>query len=352
MKTKELGLEGEYFYVGPKDEWSKIIEEKGVKVFYILGGKIRRYFSFSNFLDFFKIIFSFFQALFRIFLIMPDVVFSKGGSGAFPVVFISWFYRIPVIIHESDARPGLTNLLSSKFSKRIALGFEEAKKYFPQSKTAVIGNPIRNEFLNQKIDQKIAKEKLGFNPEFPLLFVVGGSQGAQKINELILEELINILKIIQILHQTGKVNFTEVEKLAQAIILDLPVSVEVKSRYKAFPFLDTNQMVLAFSAADLIVSRAGSGSIFEIAAFGKPSIIIPITNSANDHQRLNAYAFKNSGSAVILEEDNLLGGVFLNQIEAILNNKDLYQEMSNSALNFAKKDAVKILANEIIKLGL
>jgi UDP-N-acetylglucosamine--N-acetylmuramyl-(pentapeptide) pyrophosphoryl-undecaprenol N-acetylglucosamine transferase len=350
LKTKELNIEAEYFYMGPNDKWAEDIKKRGIKTFYILSGKLRRYFSLLNFLDFFKIFLSIFEALFKVFFIMPDVVFSKGGVGALPVIFAAWFYRIPIIIHESDAKPGLTNLTSSLFAKKIAISFENSKNYFNPQKIILTGNPIRNELLNQKVDQKLAKQNLGFNPELPLLFVIGGSQGAQIINDIILEALKELLPLTQILHQTGENNLVEVEKLSRAAILEIPVEVEAKSRYQPIGFLDVNQMALTLSAADLIVSRAGAGLIFEIAAFGKPSIIIPITNSANNHQRLNAYAYKQSGAAVVIEENNLLKELFLHEIKLILNNKEEYEKMSKAALNFSKKEAAQTLALEILKL--
>jgi UDP-N-acetylglucosamine--N-acetylmuramyl-(pentapeptide) pyrophosphoryl-undecaprenol N-acetylglucosamine transferase len=351
-EAQKLNLETEFFYMGPKDEWSQAFENKNVKIIYIISGKVRRYFSFLNFLDFFKILFSFCSALIKILFVMPDVVFSKGGPGAFPVVFAAWFYRIPVMIHESDAYPGLTNLLSSHFSKRIALGFEEAKKFFVPSKTAVVGNPIRFEILNQKIDSKIAKQNLGFNPDFPLTLILGGSQGSQRINDLVLVSLEKLLPLTQILHQTGEANFLEVEKLARAAILSLSIEVEKKSRYQAIPFLKNEELGLALSAADLVVSRAGAGSIFEIAAFGKPAILIPLPEAAHDHQRLNAYDYEKNGGAIILEEDNLLSGIFIDQVKLILGNKELYEKMSKGALSFFKQNPSEVIAQELIRLAL
>lgn len=351
-QSKQANLDIEFIYMGPEDKWSNMIKEKGVSVSYILGGKMRRYFSFLNFLDFFKILFSILQTLIKMLFIMPDIVFSKGGPGAFPVVFSAWFYRIPVFIHESDAIPGLTNLLSARFSKRIALGFEDASKYFPTKKTAVVGNPIRKEILSQKIDKAEAKKILNFNPDFPLILVLGGSQGAQKINEIILESLQKLLPITQILHQTGEANFLEVQKLSHAAILELPVEIEKKSRYECVSFLDSQRLGIALSAADLVVSRAGAGSIFEISAFEKPSIIIPITESANDHQRANAYSYAKSGAAIVIEEENLLPGIFISQIKSILQDENKYKQMSESAKKFSKTNASEIIALEIIRIVL
>lgn len=347
---KDNNLEGEFIYIGPKDKWSKFLEERGIKIYFILGGKIRRYFSFLNFLDLFKILFSFIQALFKMLFIMPDVIFSKGGSGALPVVFAGWFYRIPIIIHESDAYPGLVNLVSARFATKIALSFEESKPYFPELKTAVVGNPIRSKILSSKIDQKLAKQNLGFNPDFPLILIIGGSQGAQKINELILVSLSDLLPIAQLFHQTGEANFLEVEKLARAALLELPITIEAQSRYKAVPFINEDNLGIALSAADLVISRAGSGSIFEISAFSKPSIIIPITESANNHQIKNAYAYADGGAAIIIEESNLFPGIFLDQVKLILRNNDIYQKMAEAAQKFSKTNSAEIIAKEIIKL--
>ncbi|MCS6789231.1 MAG: UDP-N-acetylglucosamine--N-acetylmuramyl-(pentapeptide) pyrophosphoryl-undecaprenol N-acetylglucosamine transferase [Patescibacteria group bacterium] len=346
--SDENNLNFEFIYMGPKDNWSQMLDSKNIKLVYILGGKIRRYFSLLNFLDFFKILFSFAQAIFKMFFIMPDVIFSKGGPGALPVVFAGWFYKIPVLIHESDAYPGLVNLLSVRFAKKIAVAFEQAKKYFPSFKTIVVGNPIRSKILSFKIDQKIAKEKLGFNANLPLILVIGGSQGAQRINELILLGLKDLLRLTQIFHQTGELNFLEVQKMARAIFLESSLNLEIN--YRITPFLDEENLNLAYNAADLIISRAGSGSIFEIAAFGKPSIIIPLSESANDHQRKNAYAYSENGAAVIIEEENLIFQIFIDQIKLILTNKEKYQKMSEAAQKFAKQNSSQLIAEELFKL--
>jgi UDP-N-acetylglucosamine--N-acetylmuramyl-(pentapeptide) pyrophosphoryl-undecaprenol N-acetylglucosamine transferase len=154
------------------------------------------------------------------------------------------------------------------------------------------------------------------------------------------------------LHQTGEANFLEVQKLSHTAILELPVEIEKKSRYECVPFLDAKKLGIALSSADLVVSRAGAGSIFEISAFEKPSIIIPITESANDHQRANAYAYAKSGSAIVIEEENLLPGIFISQIKSILQDENKYKQMSESAKKFSKTNASEIIASEIIRIAL
>ena len=213
-----------------------------------------------------KFFIGFFQALAKLYVIMPDVIFSKGGTGAFPVVLAGWFYRIPVVIHDSDAKPGLTNLASSFFAKRIFISFDAAAKYFNPNITSRSGVPVRAALFANPTTKELAKETLGFDPGKPLLLVLGGSQGSERINNFILENLAPILKETQILHQTGAANFAEVKRLSEAALLEAPFA----NRYEAVAYLDDKNLSLALTATDLAVARAGSSTLFELAAFGVP----------------------------------------------------------------------------------
>lgn len=352
----EKGLLMEIRYFGPNDMFRPALEDAGVKISTVFAGKIRRYFSFLNIVDIPKIGIGFFQALFKMYRFMPDVLFSKGGSGAFPMVLVAWFYRIPVIIHDSDAQPGLNNLFSARFAKRIAVSFEKALSYFDAKKTACVGNPIRDSLLSGKPEQKFAKEKLGFDPEKPLVLFWGGSQGAKRINDLVITDLKNLINETQVLHQTGITNFSEVQRLSKSIIPkalpkenisgDMPIKEAVS--YLPVPYLEQVELKLALAAADLVVARAGS-NIFEIAAYSKPSILIPLPESANDHQRVNAYEFGKTGAAKVIEEANLLPGIFMNEIKNTLENKELLGRMSLASGNFFRPQAAEVLAEEILR---
>lgn len=336
-------------YFGPNDSYAKVLEAAGLRIHSIAAGKIRRYFSILNLLDVPKFFAGFFQALWKLFFFMPDAVFSKGGPGALPVVLAAWFYRIPVIIHESDAQPGLTNLISAPFAKRIATSFERAAAYFRPSKTACVGSPIRKSLLGARTTEEQAKEELGFKPDQPLLLILGGSQGSQKINELIVFILKDLMGVTQILHQTGAKNFNEIKKLSQAVIIGVPAAAELAHRYEIVPYLEQN-MNAALSAADLVVARAGS-SIFEIAAFGKPSVLIPLSGSANDHQKTNAYEFSKSGASIVIEEANLVPGILLQQIRDTLKNPELLKKMGLAAAKLFKPQAAEIIVEEILRLA-
>lgn len=336
-------------YFGPRDQFTPILERDGIRVISISGGKLRRYFSIQNFLDIPKIILGFFESFIKIYFYMPDVTFSKGGTGAFPVVFASWFYRVPVVIHESDAKPGLTNLFSAKFAKRIAVSFGEVVPFFSPQKIALTGNPFRSELLAEGVDALSAKEALMMKSDMPLVLVLGGSQGAMQVNELIALSLTAILPFTQVLHQTGQANFESAKNLGLAALEK--AKEEERVRYRAVPYLEGIDMKNALAAADVVVGRAGSGTIFELALFGKPAILIPLEGAANDHQKANAYAFAKSGAAIVVEEANLTAQNITLHIKKILDDKVLRETMSAAARAFAKPDAAKVIAQEVLNLA-
>jgi UDP-N-acetylglucosamine--N-acetylmuramyl-(pentapeptide) pyrophosphoryl-undecaprenol N-acetylglucosamine transferase len=346
-KSVELKFNCELIYLGTRDAFSPLIEGRGIRISPIAAGKLRRYFSLENITDIPKFFIGFIQALFKLYAIMPDVIFSKGGTGALPVVIAGWFYRIPVAIHESDAIPGLTNTMSAHFARKVFLSFDEAAKKFDEKKVEIVGSPIRRELLENRTTQELAKESLGFNASHQLMLVLGGSQGSIRINNFILANLQPILKETQLLHQTGVANFLEAQKLSHAALIDQAADA---NRYVPINYF-TDNYATALTAADIVVVRAGSGTIFEVAAFGKPAILIPLAESANGHQRANAYAFADTGAGVVIEEANLLPGIFLQQLKSILTNEELRKKMSEASAKFFTPDSAEQIADEILEMG-
>jgi UDP-N-acetylglucosamine--N-acetylmuramyl-(pentapeptide) pyrophosphoryl-undecaprenol N-acetylglucosamine transferase len=335
------------YYMGPQDSYAPALTAAGLRLRPIAAGKLRRYFSFQNFLDVPKFFIGFLQALWNLYWLMPDVVFSKGGAGAFPVVLAAAWYRIPVAIHESDAKPGLNNLHSARFARKIFLNFEAAAPYFDPKKTMVTGIPLRTELSAPPMAPEAAKEALGFSSSHPLLFVCGGSQGSQRINQFLAEVLKEVVGFTQVFHQTGAGQFAEMQKLSQAALMDASYA----NRYRAEGFVDVENLRLALSAADVVLARAGS-SIFEFAAFGKPMILVPHPGEAsNDHQRANAYVFAEAGAAVVIEETNLFPGIFLSAVKKILSDASVREAMSQAARNLFVPDAAETIAEEILKLA-
>ncbi len=308
-------------------------------------GKLRRYFSLLNISDTFKTFWGVLKAIWTIFYIYPDAVFSKGGYGSFPAVFAAKLFRIPVIIHESDSVPGKTNLWAGKFAKRVAVSWPESAEYFPKEKVAFTGNPIRKSIL-QPIEDG-AKKILKLEDNLPVVLVLGGSLGAQKINDTIIDSLPEILEFCQIIHQTGKGGLKDAKSRASVILYNS----EKESGYKVFDYLNDEAMRMAAGVADLVVSRAGS-TIFEIANWSKPSIIIPISKSNGDHQRKNAYGYARSGACIVIEEPNLNANILTSEIKNLLADNDKLQTMSQAAQKFSRKDAAKVIAQEIFNIAL
>lgn len=347
-----------FYYLGLNGFAREQLIKQSAKTAFISAGKIRRYFSLSFPFDLIKTFIGIIQSFWYLFFWMPDVIFSKGGYGSFPVVLVGWIYRIPIILHESDSAPGLANSIMAKFAKKIILSFSGSEKYFAKykNKIVVIGNPVRNELTQGNKDQAKRFFKIGSNR--PVVFILGGSQGAQKINEIVLNTLPRLLEIAEVIHVSGKKNFKYVEK-----------NTKKTASYHLFPFLNAEQMKQAFAAADLVINRAGANSISEISACGKPSILIPLPKSAQDHQKKNAYEFaasslpsvagllrkagealaKGGPRAIILEQQNLTSNLFLSTISNLLDKPDKLKQMSQQAKIFYNPKTPELIKAEILK---
>ena len=298
-----------------------------------------------NFFDLFKTGWGIVKSVFVVFSIFPDVIFSKGGYGSFPVVLASKIFKIPLIIHESDSIPGKVNKWAGKFARKIAISYPEASNYFPKEKIALTGNPIKKELL--KSSKTGAAEFLKLEKDTPVIFIIGGSLGSQIINSVIIDSLSKLVEKYQIIHQTGEKNFGDVKNLAD---IELKNS-KYENRYKPFSYLNTVAMKMSAGVANLIISRAGS-TIFQIAVWGLPSIIIPITESNGNHQRRNAFNYASTGACVVIEENNLSDNILISQIEEIMNNETRRNNMINATKLFAKTDSAKIIAKELIGIAL
>lgn len=334
----------EFYYIGPKDKFAaNLLSKEGIEAKTILAGKIRRYFSFQNIIDIlFKLPIGVFQAFYHVFVISPDIIFSKGGYGSIPAIVSGWILMVPIFLHESDVSPGLANKIASKFALEIFISFPIQKtEYFPAKKMLSVGNPVRKEILAGSKEE--AKKLLKLTGEKPIVLVLGGSQGAQRINDKLLAILPEILRNFEIIHQTGRGNFEQVKNEAEVV-----VNKNLKKYYHPFPFLNEKELSCAYPAADLIISRAGAGSIFEIAAVGKPSILIPLPEAAQNHQVKNAYVFAENGAALVIEEANFRPHFILERIKYLFSQPQKLKEMAERAREFSRPQAARIISEYII----
>jgi len=337
----------DFLYLGPCNKLSdEILKANGIKTSHVLTGKWRRYFSFRNLWDAIKLPIGIIQALVRVLSFMPDVVFSKGGYGSVPAVIASRTYWIPIVIHESDAVPGKANRFMEHLADMIAISYEMTAGFTNPTKTLFTGNPVREDILEG--DPIKAKEALGIKTSKQVLLVLGGSQGAKNINEVVVKILPRLLTTYEVIHQCGDKNFEETKELAGQAGVKAG-----RDGYHLFPFLRDakGELKNALAAADLILSRAGATAISEIAAYGKPSILIPIQGSANDHQLHNAFDVAKKGGAMALKEENLTPELLLGKIDILMNDAPLRKAMGDKARVFYHNEAAQKIADAVLKLG-
>lgn len=349
IAKKNQIIEPEMYYVSDSPYDPRALFELGIKFRQVQAGKIRRYFSIMNFFDLFRTAFGIIGALWVMYDIFPDVVFSKGGYASFPVLFAAKIFKIPVVIHESDSKPGRVSAWAAKFATKIAISYPDSAEYFSKitndEKVAWTGQPIRDEIALKATEG--AKQFLDLEDGVKTILVLGGSQGAMRINDVIIDSLPDLINDYQIIHQTGKKHFKEVKGTAEVVI---GTSV-FRNRYKPFEYLDLLAMRMGAGAADIVVSRAGS-QIFEIAAWGIPSIIIPIPEEISHDQTKNAFNYARSGAGVVIEENNLSKEVLVSEIRRILNNQSIVESMSKKAMEFAKPNAALTIAEAVLDIAL
>ncbi len=343
------GFQPDLRYFGEPGEYKEALKSNGIRTVGVAASKMRRYFSLLNIVDFFKFFFGFFQSLWKLYFFMPEVAFSKGGPGALSVLAACRFYFIPIAIHESDTVPGMTNRVSGRWAKVIDLAFARAGERFGKTKARmnIVGNPVRQEVL-VPTPQEQAKESFGFDPNKPVVLVFGGSQGSNRMNEFVLANLEPLLLKFQVLHAVGRDKYASFKN--QYDFATKNFSPLITAGYKPVPYLEDSQIAKALDAADLVVARGGAGAIFEIAAKGKPSIIVPFPEAAGDHQKENAYAYAETGAAVVIEQENMLPSIFLGQAEKILGDPELKKRMSGAASDFYQPEAADKISADVLAL--
>ncbi|MBU6388518.1 UDP-N-acetylglucosamine--N-acetylmuramyl-(pentapeptide) pyrophosphoryl-undecaprenol N-acetylglucosamine transferase [Patescibacteria group bacterium] len=337
------------YYLAPDPFDEKALFENGIAYVHVPAGKMRRYASLQNITDLFVTFAGIFSALNTLFRLYPDVVVSKGGYGSVPTVLAARLLRIPVIIHESDAKPGRANLLAAKFAEKIAISFESAAKYFPknvQHKIARTGIPIRKALA--RIEVEGAQQYLGLEKNIPTILILGGSQGAVKINEAVLSSLTDLVSFANIIHQTGHAHLKTVQGVAQVVLGKDPHA----SRYHPVDYLSEISLQRSASVATLVVTRAGANTIAEIGLWKKPAIIIPIPESVSHDQRTNAYAYARTGAAIVLEEENLTPHLLVSEIRRVIHDPELMKRMEKSAAGFTDPDAARIIGRQALAIAL
>lgn len=322
-------------YIGSKDGIEKeIIRDANIPYYEISSGKLRRYFDFKNFSDPFKVMKGVIEANKILKKEKPDVIFSKGGFVAVPVVIAASMKKIPVISHESDLTPGLANKLSAPFCNKLCVTFRESLNYIKDNKGVLTGTPIREEILNGSKEK--GKEICKFKDNKEILLVIGGSLGAKSINEAVRNNLEELLENYNIIHICGKNN--------------LDKNLNGKNGYLQFEYVK-EELPHLLKAADYVISRAGANVIFELLALNKPTLLIPLSKKiSRGDQILNAKSFEKEGYSIILDEDEMIENdkKIILKLKELKNKKNiLIENMKKSGVSNGVESILAVIANSI-----
>lgn len=341
-------VEPQIYYFGPKPFDTTALAEHDIEHHHT-GASTSRKDGKRSPLGILASVFAAVRAFPRLFSVYPDVIFSTGGYAAFPTLLCARILRIPVIIYDADAKPGKVSLWSSKFARWIAVAHPDAANAFPakvKDKMARTGHPIRKEI--ESPSREGGYEFLKLDPSVPTIFIMGGSQGARAINEVVLDALPTLLESYNVVHQTGINNLTEVSGIASVSLKNTPH----ENRYRPFGLLNALALKMSAGITSLVLARAGSGTIFELSSWGIPAILVPIPLDVSHDQTENAFSYARAGGAVVIEQRNLTPHVLLAEIQRILGDEALQAKMRAAAKSFARPQANRKIAQILLETAL
>lgn len=326
--------------------------DEGIPVETIASGRLRRYhhltlwqhimwpsLMWQNIVDLFKVVGGFFQSLWKLIIWRPDVVFTKGGFVCLPVGMAARLLRIPLVIHDSDAHPGLTNRILARWATFIATGAPLEYYQYPESRSSYVGIPVSASFKPYSAKkQEVAKKELGVDPAKPLLVVTGGGLGARRLNQTTLAALPELQKLASVVLLSGAGDYGSLR-------VDYPGDTK-QFQLKAF----VDNMPELVGAADVVVARAGATTILELAAAHKPTILVPNAALTGGHQLKNAAVYEEAQVAVVLNEDATVEnpGILVAAVASYLNDPKTTKTMARRFGTFAKPNAAKDVADLII----
>ena len=333
-KLKELGFEIKY--IGSRDGIEKgIIKKENIPYYSISSGKLRRYFDVKNFSDPLKVLKGVTDALKILSKEKPDIIFSKGGFVTVPVVIAASIKKIPVVSHESDMTPGLANKIASPFCNKLCVTFPESLKHVKADKAILTGTPIRESLLNG--DKKRGKDFCKFDDDKMVLMVIGGSLGAKVLNDNVRLVINELVKDFNIVHICGKGNIDE--------------SLKNIRGYRQYEYI-SDELPDVMALADIVLSRAGANTIFELLTLKKPHILVPLSEQASrGDQVLNARSFEKSGYSKVVKEEEFTGKVLLKVLKEVVVEKDRYIEnMNKSSMGNGVDNIIKVIMDNIKKI--
>ena len=342
--------DAEFLFVGAKDKMEmQKIPQAGYKIEGLWIAGLQRKLTLQNAMFPFKLIDSLWKSRKIIKQFKPNVVIGTGGFASGPLLQMANMMRIPTVIQEQNSYPGITNKLLSKKANKICVAYENLERFFPKEKMILTGNPVRQDLIDIESKRAEAIQYFNLDANKKTLLVLGGSLGARKVNKLIEKELDTILsQEVQVIWQCGKLYFEDYKKYNSPIPSEGEINGGKKyNNVQVLAFID--RMDLAYSAADIVISRAGASSVSELCIVGKPVIFIPSPNVAEDHQTKNAKSIVDKKGAIMLRESDL-DSQFSLVFEALLKDQGKQDQLSKNIKHLALPNATKQIVDEIVKL--
>ncbi|MBR5376746.1 MAG: undecaprenyldiphospho-muramoylpentapeptide beta-N-acetylglucosaminyltransferase [Lachnospiraceae bacterium] len=325
----------EIFYIGSYNGIERTIAEKnGLSYYGISSGKLRRYFDLKNLSDPFRVIKGYFESEKLLKQIRPDVVFSKGGYVSVPVVKAAKKLGIPAVIHESDITPGLANRLSFSSAKKICCSFKKTLDLLPAQKAVFTGTPIRRALLSGNRDRALCYTDMVSDGK-PFLMVIGGSLGAQSVNEAVRSALPELLERYNVIHLCGRGKTDP--------------GYDRMAGYRQYEYID-DELPDLYALSDIVISRAGANAVFELLALKKPNILIPLPGkSSRGDQLLNAKAFEDASYSFLLPQEEVTKESLISAVDEVYEKRETYIQAMEKA---PEQDAVEKICNIIKEMSL
>ena len=315
---------------------AEIIPEKEIPFIPIITGRLTRQLNRHTFKTWLKIPIGILQAFYWLLRLKPNIVLSFGGYVSVPVVLAAWGLRIPVVTHEQTTVKGLATRINVRFAQKIAISWPQTASEFPKDKVVLTGNPIRKEIF--RVDKEIW-QTLAFDKFLPLVFITGGNQGSHLINETVRKALPELVKKYNLFHQSGHLSASgDFEKLSES---REKLPNKLKAHYHVKKYLNVEEMGTLLNKADLVISRAGANTLTELAALGKPSLLVPLPWLYQNEQGKNAQMMVDLGIAEILDQKELSVKKLITGIEKMMANLKIYQKNSFQAKKMIKHDSAK-----------
>ena len=341
----------EILFLGSDDGLEKeIVPAAGFTLATVKAGKLRRYVSLETVTGVMRVPLGKFSAISIVRKFRADVAFTSGGYVAVPAALASRVNGVPLLMHQQDVPPNLSNRLAAPLATRISVAFADSLPYFPARKTLLLGNPIRQIMLDaRETSPKAARAQLGFDAGAPLLLVTGGSQGARHLNQMVCQALPGLLARCQVLQISGKELYNETRAQADSLLAEQDEAL--RQRYRLVPYLNA-EMPLALQAADLVLCRSGASTLSELAILGKPGVLVPLSPAVGGSaQQENAAMFERKQAAIVISNDELKPDILVERVTTLIASNTRLTAMGQAASTFAKPQATQDITKELIRIA-